>query len=219
MYYVPMVARRYLGCGLPFEEMIAAGNLGLVEAAIRFDVTRGVKFVTYADWWIRKTILSTIQQQNGPVRLPRYRTERIRLLKDVRDRIRRRHGVNPDIKVLVEASGFSEDEVREALTLALPPLSLQQPLKSDGTIQVGDTLRNPARTGDTEHLIRKQYASWVLTMLGELESRERRVLLLRYGLAGSPAMTLREIGTQVGLTRERVRQIEHIALNKLRGMV
>ncbi|MDX1389216.1 MAG: sigma factor, partial [Acidobacteriota bacterium] len=87
MAYVPAVARRFVGCGLSFDDLLAAGNLGLVEAALRFDPSRNVKFVTYADWWIRKTILKTIQEQSGPVRLPRYRLEQLRELHDTRARL------------------------------------------------------------------------------------------------------------------------------------
>ena len=140
MYYVPVVARRYLGCGLAYDEMVAAGNLGLVEAAIRFDETRGVKFVTYADWWIRKSVLKTIQEQSGPVRLPRYRQEQLRELHDARSRYRGHHGREPSADDLASLTGRSATEIVRLLGIVRRGVSIEQPVSPADDLPLSSTL-------------------------------------------------------------------------------
>ena len=188
--YVVSVARRYPACGVPIEELIAAGNLGLVEAALRFDPSRGVKFVTYADWWIRKTMLHAIQDQAPMVRIPRYSQERRR---------------------------------RDAQSSQLPPyrlaVSLDQPTTSDGDRTLADGLASSDRESDPGELVWSDYARHLRRRLEELTPREREVLVLRFGFLGADPMSLREIGREIGLSRERVRQIERRALDRLRDLL
>ncbi len=219
MAYVPHVARRYIGCGLPFDELIACGNLGLVEAAIRYQPERGVKFVTYADWWIRKSMLSAIQQQADPVRVPRYRSEKAARIREARRELRSARTGEPGIDEVAEASGIPAKEVHRILAMSMPPLSLHQPAKADGSLLLEDVLVNRAQKDTAELWIRRQFTNWVLSHLSDLDPREREILILRYGLLGTPALTLRKIGAQVGLSRERVRQVEHSALAHLREMI
>jgi len=217
--YVPHVARRYIGCGLPFDELIACGNLGLVEAAIRYEPERGVKFVTYADWWIRKSMLSAIQQQADPVRIPRYRSEKAARIREARRMLRSARTGEPGIDDLAEASGIPAQEIHRILAMSRPPLSLHQPAKPDGSLLLEEVLESREQTEKAERWIRNQFTTWVLGRLSDLEPREREILTLRYGLLGSPALTLRKIGSRVGLSRERVRQIEYSALARLREMI
>ena len=214
--YVPSVARRYLGCGLPFDELLAAGNLGLVEAGLRFDPGRDVKFVTYADWWIRKTILRAIQEQSGAVRLPRYRLERIRMLRDVRAELRARKGADPSIDEIAEAGGVSAREVRSLFASGQTAVSLDQPISGDASRSLADTLRADPNDRHPEVVVDENYLEHVRSAVDGLDSRERVVLALRFGFLGEEPVTLREAGRRLGLSRERVRQIEHRALGRLR---
>lgn len=217
--YVPHVARRYIGCGLPFDELIACGNLGLVEAAIRYKPERGVKFVTYADWWIRKLMLSAIQQQADPVRVPRYRSEKAARIREARRTLRSARNGEPGIDEVAEATGIPAQEVHRILAMSRPPLSLHQPAKPDGSLLLEDVLESREQSEKTEVWIQNQFTGWVLGRLSDLAPREREILTLRYGLLGFPALTLRKIGARVGLSRERVRQIEYSALARLREML
>ncbi len=214
--YVPSVARRYLGCGLPFDELLAAGNLGLVEAGLRFDPSRDVKFVTYADWWIRKTILKAIQEQSGAVRLPRYRIERIRMLQDIRAELRRRNGTEPSIEEIAEAGGVSPREARALFASGQTAVSLDQPVTRDASRSLADTLPAGTDDGHPDAVMDENYLAHVRTVVADLDSRERLILALRFGFLDDEPLTLREAGRRLGLSRERVRQIERRALGRLR---
>jgi RNA polymerase sigma factor (sigma-70 family) len=217
--YVPSVARRYFGCGLPFEDLLAAGNLGLVEAAMRFDAGRNVKFVTYADWWIRKAILGAIEEQAGPVRLPRYRQEQLRNLHDARARLRMREGREPDFAELARATGLPVADVEKLLGFSRQAVSLEQPGGADDERPLHETLASAPGRGPQDILLDEDSSGRLRTFVASLGERERAVLTLRYGLAGAPPLTLREVGRRLEVSRERVRQIEHRALLNLRRML
>lgn len=218
MAYVPSVARRYLGCGLLFEELLAAGNLGLVEAALRFDPGRNVKFVTYADWWIRKAILMAIEEQSGPVRLPRYRLEQLRALHDARATRRQRYGREPEPEELARATGLSVEDVDRLLGFGRQAVSLEQTMP--GTERpLRDVLAMDAAKGPQSILLRSDSAGRLRRLVAALGVRERLVLVLRYGLGASAPMTLRQVGDELGISRERVRQIERRALLALKRLL
>lgn len=214
--YVPSVARRFLGCGLSFDELLAAGNLGLVQAAIRFDPGRNVKFVTYADWWIRKSILKTIQEQAGPVRLPRYRLEQLRELQEARARLQHETRRRPTVEELARATGRSTDDVDLLLGMGRQGISLEQPAHPDENRPLNRTLADDLDRSPQHTLIRQDSLRHVRQLIGTLDDRERVVLELRYGLNSQNPMTLREAGRLLGISRERVRQIERRALTRLR---
>jgi RNA polymerase primary sigma factor len=216
--YVPHVARRFQGCGLSFDELLAAGNLGLVHAALRFDPSRGVKFVTYADWWIRKAIIKEIQEQSGPVRLPRYRLEQLRDLHEIRSRLREDSGREPDADELARASGRSTREVDMLLGIGQRGVSLEQSTSGDSTRTIRQTLAADPEKNPQATLIRRDFRRHVRRLVARLGRRERTVLALRYGLRDRSTMTLRQVGRVLGISRERVRQIERRALNHLRDL-
>lgn len=217
--YVPSVARRYLGCGIPFEDLLAAGNLGLVEAAMRFDPARNVKFVTYADWWIRKAILTAIEEQAGPVRLPRYRQEQLRHLHDARATLRLREEREPDVAELARATGLSAVDVEKLLGISRQSISLEQPGHADGERPLHEVLAAEMGRGPHEVLLEEDSSRRLRRLVASLGPREQAVLTLRYGLAGNPPLTLRDVGRTLSVSRERVRQIEHRALLHLRRML
>ena len=217
--YVPSVARRFMACGVSFDELLAAGNLGLVQAALRFDPLRNVKFVTYADWWIRKAILKTIQEQSGPVRLPRYRLEQLRDLHEARARLMHDTGREPETEELAVATGRSPGEVDLLLGIGRRGVSLEQSANPNEPRPLGRLLADDLDKGPQRTLIRQDSLRHLRLLMGRLGRRERRVLQLRYGLNGHAAMTLREAGETLGISRERVRQIESRALRRLRDRI
>ncbi|ANM29106.1 hypothetical protein ABI59_05075 [Acidobacteria bacterium Mor1] len=217
--YVPHVARRYMSCGLPFDELLAAGNLGLVEAALRFNPDKQVKFVTYADWWIRKSILKAVEEQTGAVRLPRYRQEQLRVLTEGRRSWRRHHGSEPDRDQLSEATGFTPDEIDRLSRIGNGSLSLEEPVAPGAERGVGDLLAVEPSEGPHDLLLRGDLLRFLRKQLFRLEQKQRTVILLRYGFGDEGPMTLRQIGRRMGISRERVRQLERRALIELRNFL
>ncbi len=214
--YVPTVARRYLGNGPDLDELIAAGHLGLVQAAMRFDPERKLKFVTYADWWIRKAILESIETLNGPLRTPRYRYDKLRWLRRAQARWTARHGETPTLEQLASDTGMPIDQVGQLLFNVPRGVSLDHPIHRGEQRPLGESLQDPRSPCPQASLMRSDLARRLRNELAALSSRERAVIRLRFGLDGRTALTLRETGRAVGLSRERVRQIELCALRKIR---
>jgi RNA polymerase primary sigma factor len=217
--YVPVVARHFMGRGLPRDELVAAGNLGLVEAALRFDPGRNVKFITYADWWIRKAIHRALEQEGGPVRVPRYQHDRLRRLREARREWVHRHGVEPDADELGVATGLSRAEVDQLLHLLRGPVSLERPAHPADDRPLKETLVAPDSSDPQRTLARRDLANRLRHKLMTLGDRELRVITLRFGLNGEGPLTLRQAGRCLGISRERVRQLEHRTLIKLKQMI
>jgi RNA polymerase primary sigma factor len=211
-----VVARRYVGYGLPLDELIAAGNLGLVEASLRFDPARKVKFITYADWWIRKAILEAMEEQTGPVRLPRYQHERLRALRTTRAELLSRDGGEPDKDDLAREAGLSRRETDLLLRFIPAAVSLEQPVRGQDGRPLREVLPDPDGESPQRSLVRRDLARRLRRQVASLAARETEVILLRFGLHGEPPLTLREAGRRLGISRERVRQLELRALLKLR---
>jgi RNA polymerase primary sigma factor len=217
--YVPAVARRYLGCGLELDELIAAGNLGLVRAALRFDPSREIKFITYASWWIRKAILEALEEQTGPVRVPRYQHEKLRTLRAARADMRSRLGDEPSEDQLAAASGFARRETEMLLRIGGISVSLEQPLSPGDDRPLKDVLSDQVVEDPQHRLVRRELARRLHEQLARLDSRERKVISMRFGFDGQNPVTLREAGRRLGISRERVRQLELRILVKLRRLV
>ncbi len=216
--YVPHVARRYSGCGLPFDELMAAGNLGLVQAALRYEPSRNVKFVTYADWWIRKAIFKALEEQSGAVRLPRYRQEQLRSLREARRDWRRTKGEEPDRDQLASAAGMTARDLERLRTLGQTPLSIEEPASPGGERSLAESLA--ADAGDPQDsLVREDLVRHVRGLLRALPDKERTVILLRFGFGPDEPKTLRQIGCEMGISRERVRQLERRALIHLQRLL
>ena len=217
--YVPKVARRYRGCGVPFDDLLGAGNLGLVEAALRFDPGRGVKFVTYADWWIRKSILQTLERELGAVRLPRYRQQQLKLLADARRRFREERGRDAEATELPAWSGLREGDVEKLDRLGRNALSLDEPVRPGGDRSLAEAILHDDDLDPQDSLIRRDSARFLREILRTLSPKETRVMRLRFGFDGREPMTLRAIGSELGISRERVRQLEGRALQRLRTRI
>jgi RNA polymerase primary sigma factor len=216
--YVPVVARRYAGTGLDREELIAAGNLGVVQAALRFDPSRNLKFITYADWWIRKAIVEAIETLSGPVRMPRYRYEKLRWVKRARARWTARHRAQPTIEELAVASGVPVEQVRRLLATEPYGISLDQPTRHDDR-PLSESIHGPEEDCPQRSLIRRDLGDRLHRELAGLGPREQRVIRLRFGLDGALPLPLRAVGQLLGLSRERVRRIELDALLRIRRVL
>ena len=215
---VPMFARRYLGRGVPFEDLVGAGNLGVVEAAYRFDAGRGVKFGTYASWWIRKSIATALGTAASVVVVPRYSFDRRRQVIDAITSGRaegQRDGAADDVAA---GLGLSVKQVEQALAFSIGAVSLDAPVNRDDRRSIGDRLARPAEEGPEAIVLHGDRARCARAALKVLSPRQRLVLALRFGLgaAGAEPASLTDVAHAMGLSRERVRQIEGQALEAIR---
>jgi RNA polymerase primary sigma factor len=214
---VVSIAKRYRGHGLSFLDLIQAGNLGLIKAVDRFDYRRGNKFGTFATWWIRQSITRTLSQQGRTIRIPVHMSDRIRKLYKASHGLEQALGRRPTPEEIAEEVDHDPEEVRWLLRISRRPLSLDMPVDEDedssefGSFIEDDSVPSPVESAE-QHLLREE----VGRMLNALTPREVRVLRMRFGLQGERHHTLKEVGEKLGVTRERVRQIERKALRKLR---
>jgi RNA polymerase primary sigma factor len=214
---VVSIAKKYRGYGLPFLDLIQAGNLGLIKAVDKFDYRRGNKFGTFATWWIRQSITRTLSQQGRTIRIPVHMSDRIRRLYKRAQRMEQDWRRRPTPEEIAEEMGLNPSEVRWLLKVSQRPLSLDRPVgKEDEASEFGkfiedESAPSPVQSAE-QHLLREDLEE----MLTALTPREVHVLRLRVGLQGDRSYTLKEVGEKLGVTRERVRQIERKALRKLR---
>jgi RNA polymerase primary sigma factor len=217
--FVVAYAKRYRNPNVPFLDLIHEGNLGLIQAAKKYDPSQeghDVKFITYAVWWIRQAILHALAEHAGSFRLPQKQANNLYRMERIRSLLAERFGRAPTDAELSEELGISLEDVRVLTRASRSSLSLNEPVDADGSSELGDLLEQTGLPDTDELLLRESFARAITDALAELPARERRVLELRFGLSDDQPKTLREIGETMDLSRERVRQIESRALNKLR---
>jgi RNA polymerase primary sigma factor len=213
---VVKIARDYQGLGLPLLDLISEGNIGLMKAVERFDPKKGGKLSTYAAWWIKQSIKRALANQSKTIRLPVHLVDKISKIRRVAVQMSEELGREPTDDELAEEIGMVASKVSQLKTAAIRPASLDAPIGDDDSTEFGEIVGDAEAQDPFELLRDKDLRDEVGDLLDVLDERERKIINARFGLDGSKAKTLEEVGQKFGVTRERIRQLQNIALHKMR---
>jgi len=216
---VVKIAREYEGFGLPLLDLINEGNMGLMRAVERFDPAKGGKLSTYASWWIKQSVRRAIANQAKTIRLPIHAIDKLSKAQRVANEMRETLGREPEPEELAEALGIKTSRLNEIRTAALRPASLDAPMGDEDSNVLAEVVKDDNARTPYEHLEEKTLLAMLGHLVEKLGPREKRIIRLRFGLDGRGEKTLEEIGLQFGLTRERIRQLQNEALERLRELI
>jgi RNA polymerase primary sigma factor len=217
--FVVKIASEYKNMGLPFEDLLNEGNIGLIEAAHHFDHTRGTKFITYAIWWIRKSILKALSQHSAMVRIPNYQLKKVRNVRNTGRMLSRELGREADREEISKELRVTIAKIDEILQMKMRELSLDDKVGRDKDTPISDYLVDGRSVNPEDELIKHENQGLIRLALRSLTDQEQTVIINRFGLEGGKVFTLKEIGEKLGVSRERVRQIESQAKKRLRKIV
>jgi RNA polymerase primary sigma factor len=216
--FVVSIAKMYQDYNVPIMDLINEGNIGLLTAAKKFDEKKGVRFISYAVWWIKQAILKAIAEQTRIVRLPLNQKQKIKNISKMRQKLKKKGGGRePSEEEIAKALSLKTDEVKKAISMAKQDISLDAPIKSTDNLYFFDVLSSKTYPSPEEIFFRKNFKNEIMRQLKKLPPREFKILVLYFGLAGERPHTLEEIGKSLNLSRERVRQLKEKALNKIRN--
>jgi RNA polymerase primary sigma factor len=214
--FVVHYAKRYRGLGLAYMDLIHEGNLGLMEAAKRFDPDRNVKFISYAVWWVRQAILHALSEHARVFRLPQKLSGQVSKVRQAREKLKVELERMPTLEELAERTAHTPEELGTLLMASGDDVSLSAAVGEEGGLELGDTLEQDTIPSVEVEMIRSSFERLIQSMVGELDAKEQEVIRMRFGLDGEEPRTLQEIGETMALSRERIRQIESRAKEKLR---